>query len=73
MVLLVAVNEPNLKPNTLLVAERREFYNKLLQKWLEDNDILIYSTYRESKSVVVERFIRSLKSKFYKKIVNNKL
>ena len=33
-----------------------------MQKWLDDNDILMYSTHKEGKSVVVERFIKTLKS-----------
>ena len=38
-----------------------------MQKWLDNNDILMYSTYNESKSVIAERFIRTLKGKIYKK------
>ena len=38
-----------------------------MQKWLGDNDILMYLTHNEGKSVVVERFIRTLKDKIYKK------
>ena len=34
-----------------------------MQKWLDDNDILMYSTHNEAKSVVAERFIRTLKRK----------
>ena len=37
-----------------------------LKKWLSDNNIIMYSTYNESKSVVAERFIRKLKNKLYK-------
>ena len=33
---------------------------------LKDNDIEIYSTYNGGKSVVAERFIRTLKNKIYK-------
>ena len=36
------------------------------KKWLKDNNIEIYSTYNEGKSVVAERFIRTLKNKIYK-------
>ena len=36
------------------------------KKWLRDNDIAMYSTHNEGKSVVAERFIRTLKSKIYK-------
>ena len=35
----------------------------LCQKWLDDNDILMYSTHNEGKSVVAERFVRTLISK----------
>ena len=41
----------------------REFYTKLLQKWSDDNDILMYSTHSESESVVCERFIKALRVK----------
>ena len=34
--------------------------------WLERNDIEIYSTDNERKSVVAERFIRTVKNKIYK-------
>ena len=43
-----------------------EFYNTFLKKWLRDNDIVMYSTHNEGKSVVAERFFRTLKSKIYK-------
>ena len=33
---------------------------------LQDNDIEMYSTHNEGKSVVAERFIRTLKNKIYK-------
>ena len=31
------VNESNCKPNKLQVDQRKEFYNKLMPKWLDDN------------------------------------
>ena len=34
-------------PNKLWVDQRREFYNKLMQEWLDSNEILIYSTHNE--------------------------
>ena len=37
-----------------------------MKSWLEKNDIEIYSTHNEGKSVVAERFIRTLKNKIYK-------
>ena len=39
-----------------------------MQKWLDDHDILMYWTHIEGKSIVAERFIKSLKDKIYKKI-----
>ena len=38
---------------------------------LDNYDILIYSTHDEGKSVVAERFIKTLKHKIYKKITAN--
>ena len=46
----------------------REFYNKLMQEWLDNNDILIYSTDNEGKSIITERIIKILKAKIYGKI-----
>ena len=34
--------------------------------WLQDIDIKVYSTDNEGKSIVAERFIRTLKNKIYK-------
>ena len=45
--------------------------NHFMLKWLDDNDILMYSTYNKGKSVVTERFIRTLKSKIYKRMRAN--
>ena len=42
------------------------FYNNSFKKWLKDNDIEMYSIQNEGKSVVAERFIRTLKTKIYK-------
>ena len=54
------------KPNKIWVDQGNEFYNRVFKKWLSDNDIIIYSTFNEGKSVVAERFIRTLKNKLYK-------
>ena len=34
-----------------------------MQEWLDNNDILIYSTHNEGKSLIAERFIKTLKTK----------
>ena len=54
------------KPNKIWVDKGSEFYNASFKKWLRDNDIVMYSTHNKGKSVVAERFIRTLKSKIYK-------
>ena len=54
------------KPNKIWVDKGPEFYNASFKKWLQNNDIVMYSTHNEGKSVVAERFIRTLKSKIYK-------
>ena len=48
------VNESNCKPNKLWLHQRRKFYNKLMQELLDNNDILMYSTHNEGKSVIAE-------------------
>ena len=56
----------NRKPNKIWVDKSSEFYKNYFKKWLQDNDIVMYSTHNERKSVVAERFIRTLKNKIYK-------
>ena len=65
------VNGSNCKPNKLWVDQGREFYNKLMQDCLDNNDILMYSTHNEGKSVIAESFTKTLKSKIYKRIAAN--
>ena len=48
------------------VDKGREFCNNFFKKQLKDNDIEMYSIHNEGKSVVAERFIRTLKTKIYK-------
>ena len=42
------------------------FYSRSMKSWLQDNDIETYSKHSKEKSVVAERFIRTLKNKNYK-------
>ena len=46
-------------------SRRENFIIMVLKNGLSDNDIIMYSTYNEGKSVVAERFIRTLKHKLY--------
>ena len=54
------------KPNKIWVDQGGEFYNNLFKRFLKNNNIEMYSTYNEGKSVVAERFIRTLKNKIFK-------
>ena len=54
------------KPHKIWVDKGSEFYNSHFKKWLKVNRIEMYSTRNEGKSVVAERFIRTIKKKIYK-------
>ena len=60
------IKQSNRKPNKIWVDQGGEFYNNVFEKWLSDNDINMYSTYNEGKSVVAQRFVRTLNNKLYK-------
>ena len=60
------IKQSERKPNKIWVDQGSEFYNNNFKKWLSDNKTILYSTYNEGKSVVAERFIRTLKNKLYK-------
>ena len=60
------IKQSNRKSNKIWVDQGGEFYNHAFKKWLSNNDIIMYSTFNEVKSVVVGRFIRTLKNKLYK-------
>ena len=49
------------KPNKIWVDKGSEFYNNSFKRWLKD-DIEMYPIHNEGKSVVAERFIRTLTS-----------
>ena len=46
-----------------------EFYNNLFKRFLKINNVEMYPTYNEGKSVVVERFLRTLKNKIFKHMI----
>ena len=60
------IKQSNRKPNKIWVDQGSEVYNRVFKKWLSDNDIIMYSTFNEGKSVVTEKFIRTLKNKLHK-------
>ena len=59
-------NIPERKPYKIWVERGSGFRNRSMKSWLQDNDIEMYSTHNEGKSVVPEKFIRTLKNKTYK-------
>ena len=54
------------KSNKIWVDKGSEFYNSSFKTLLKDDDIEMYSIHNKGKSVVAERFIRTLKTKIYK-------
>ena len=65
------LNKCNCKLNISWVDHEREFYDRFMQKWLDDTDILMYLTYNEGKSVMVKIFIKTLKGKMCKRMTAN--
>ena len=59
------LDKSDCKPNRISVDRGSGFYNNSFKKWLKDNNIETYSTHNEGKSVVAERFVRTLKNKIY--------
>ena len=54
-------------PKHIWVDEGKEFYNKDMITWINQHNIVRYSTYGEHKSAVVERFNRTLKTVMWKR------
>ena len=55
------LKESKRKPNKIWVDKGSQFYNNSFKKWLKDNDIETHSIHNKGKSVVAERFARTLK------------
>ena len=54
------------KPNKIWVNQGSKFYNNSFKDFLKINNTEMYSAYSDGKSVVAERFIRTLKNKIFK-------
>ena len=54
------------KPNKIWVDQGGKFFNTHFKKWLKENNIEMYLTHNEGKSVVAEKLITTLKNKTYK-------
>ena len=53
-------------PNKISIDQGSKFYNNSFKNLLKINNIEMYSTCNERKSVVAEGFIRTLKNKMFK-------
>ena len=62
----IVLNKSKRKPIKNWVDKGSEFYTISIKLLFQDNDIELYSAHNEGKSVVAERFIRSLKNNIYK-------
>ena len=60
------LKKSNRKPNKIWADKGSEFYKRSIKSWLAKNDIEMDSTRNEGKSVVAERFIRTIRNKIYK-------
>ena len=61
-----AEDEGRKKPNKIWVDQGTEFYNNYFKDFLKINNINLYSSFNEGKSVVAKRFIRTLKNEIFK-------
>ena len=59
------LDESNRNPNKIWVDKGSKFYNRSIKSFLQNNDTEMYSTHNEGKSVIAERFVRTLKNKTY--------
>ena len=59
----------NRKSHKIWVDKGSEFYNRSMKSFLQNKDIETYSM-REGKSVVAERFIKTLKNNIYKRMTS---
>ena len=50
------LDESERTPNKILVDKGSTFSNRLMKSWLQDNDIEMYLTHNEGKSIVAETF-----------------
>ena len=60
------LDESNCKPNKILLDKCSEFYNRPMKLFSQNNDVEMYSTHNEEKSVVTERFIGTINNKIHK-------
>jgi len=60
------IAESKRQPKGLWVDEGKEFLNKEMKSWREEKGINLFHTYGRGKSVIVERFNRTLKTTMWR-------
>ena len=55
-----------LKPEKIMTDQGTEFSNKHFRALMKEEDIELYNTYNETKASIVERLIRTLKTKMWR-------
>lgn len=66
------VSDSNRIPEKIWVDQGGEFYNKLFEAWNKSKGITMYSTYGDSKSVVAERFVRTIRTNIEREFTESK-
>ena len=56
------LKESNRKPIKVWLDKASKFYNRSIKSFLPNSNTEIYSTHNEGKSIIAERFIRTLKN-----------
>ena len=64
------LDESSCKPNKILGDKGSEFYNRSIKSFLQNNNVEVYSMHNEGKSVIAEKFIRTIKNKIYEYITS---
>ena len=59
------LKKSNRELKKIWVDKGSEFFNRSMKSWLGKNDIQMHSTHNEGKSVIAERFIRTIKNKIH--------
>ena len=54
------------KPEKIITDQGTKFFNKYFKALLKDEDIELYNRYNETKASVVERLIRTLKTRMWR-------
>ena len=54
------------KPEKIITNQGTEFFNRHFKALLKDEDIELYNTYNETKASIVERLIRTLKTRMWR-------